>query len=162
MTGCFVFDASHPCCGSSCSRKETLSRRQDFIFSPPFVFPTSFPAVRNFKRKSCLTLGLCHALGLGFGSVAGDSKRSQSFCQKCGWQVTAKHTCTLWALHEVTRCMVVWCTQNAPRLQQFHVAPAMPELQAHHFGGYSKTLYEKANRSCLIIIYASAVRLHES
>ena len=95
MIGCFVFHASHPCCGSSCSRKETLSRRQDFIFSPPFVFPTLFPAVRNFKRKSCLTLGLCHALGLGFGSVAGDSKRSQSFCQKCGWQVTAKHTCTL-------------------------------------------------------------------
>ena len=32
------------------------------------------------------------------------------------------------ALHEVTRCMVVWCTQNAPRWQQFHVAPAMPAL----------------------------------
>ena len=36
------------------------------------------------------------------------------------------------ALHEVTRCMVVWCTQNAPTWQQFHVAPAMP---VHHFGG---------------------------
>ena len=24
------------------------------------------------------------------------------------------------ALHEVTWCMVVWCTQNAPRRQQFH------------------------------------------
>ena len=30
------------------------------------------------------------------------------------------------ALHEVTWCMVVWCTQNMPRQQQFHVAPAMP------------------------------------
>ena len=41
-------------------------------------------------------------------------KRSQSFCQNwCRWQVTAK-TCmylmTYVALHEVTRCMVVWCT----------------------------------------------------
>ena len=32
------------------------------------------------------------------------------------------------ALHEVTWYMVVWCTQNAPRRQQFHVAPAMPAL----------------------------------
>ena len=31
-------------------------------------------------------------------------KRSRSFCQKCRWQVTAKHVCTLRyvALHEVT------------------------------------------------------------
>ena len=32
------------------------------------------------------------------------------------------------ALHEVTWSMVVWCTQNAPRRQQFHVAPATPAL----------------------------------
>ena len=25
--------------------------------------------------------------------------------------------------------MVVWCTQKAPRRQQFHVAPAMPALK---------------------------------
>ena len=31
------------------------------------------------------------------------------------------------ALHEVTWCMVVWCTQNMLRWQ-FHVAPAMPAL----------------------------------
>ena len=31
-------------------------------------------------------------------------KRSRSFCQKCRWQVTAKHACTLriFILHEVT------------------------------------------------------------
>ena len=28
------------------------------------------------------------------------------------------------ALHDVTWCMVVWWTLNAPRWQQFHVAPA--------------------------------------
>ena len=39
--------------------------------------------------------------------------------------------------------MVVWCTQNAPRWQQFLVAPAMPALYVHHFGGYSKTRYRK-------------------
>ena len=57
-------------------------------------------------------------------------KRSQSLCPKCRWQVTAKHAYTLrmWFLHGVTGCMVVWCTQNAPRLQQFYVAPAMPAL----------------------------------
>ena len=33
------------------------------------------------------------------------------------------------ALHEVTWCMVVaWCTQNAPRRQRFHVAPAVSAL----------------------------------
>ena len=36
----------------------------------------------------------------------------------------AKHL-RMWLLHEVTRCMVVWCKQNAPRRQQFHVAPAL-------------------------------------
>ena len=57
-------------------------------------------------------------------------ERPRSLCQKCRWQVATKarmhHTYV--ALHEVTRCMVVWCTQNAPRRQQFHVAPAMPAL----------------------------------
>ena len=41
--------------------------------------------------------------------------RSQSFCQKCRWQVTAKHTCTLpmW-LWMKWHCKVVhgWCTHN--------------------------------------------------
>ena len=57
-------------------------------------------------------------------------KRPRSFCQKRRWQVTAKHAYILRivALHEVTWCIVVWCTKNAPRRQQFHVAPAMPAL----------------------------------
>ena len=46
-------------------------------------------------------------------------------------------------LHEVTWCMFVWCAQNAPRWQQFHVAPAMPVLWVHHIRGYSKTHYKK-------------------
>ena len=29
------------------------------------------------------------------------------------------------AWSDVTRCMVVWCTRNAPRRQQFQVAPVM-------------------------------------
>ena len=48
-------------------------------------------------------------------------KRSRSVCQ------TRIHL-TYVALHEVTWCMVVWCTQNAPRWQQFLVAPSMPAL----------------------------------
>ena len=38
-------------------------------------------------------------------------------------------------------CMVY--TELVPRRQQFHVEPAMPALEVHHFGGYSKTRYEK-------------------
>ena len=32
------------------------------------------------------------------------------------------------SLYEVTWCMVVWCTQNAPRRQQSHAALAVPAL----------------------------------
>ena len=39
--------------------------------------------------------------------------------------------------------MVVWCTQNAPTWQQFHVAPAIPALYVQYFDGYSETRYEK-------------------
>ena len=39
--------------------------------------------------------------------------------------------------------MVVWCTENVPRQQQFHVATAMPVLQVHHFSGFSKMCYKK-------------------
>ena len=45
-------------------------------------------------------------------------KRSLSFCQKCRWQVTAKHAYTLcdfeW-IDTVTWCIVEWCTQNLRR-----------------------------------------------
>ena len=48
-------------------------------------------------------------------------------CQKCRWQVTAKHTCGFaWSDME-HGCMVY--TELAPRRQQFHVAPAMPALK---------------------------------
>ena len=46
-------------------------------------------------------------------------KRSRSFCQKCRWQVTAKHAYTHVCGFEwsdtVTWCMVEWCTQNPRR-----------------------------------------------
>ena len=48
------------------------------------------------------------------------------------------------AVHEsdmVHGCMVY--TELAPKRLQFHVAPAMPALLVHHFGGYSKTRYKK-------------------
>ena len=47
-----------------------------------------------------------------------------------------------------------------PRRQQFHVAPAMPALQVHHFGGYSKTHYKKLVTH--VESHASAVTLLES
>ena len=58
-------------------------------------------------------------------------KRSWSFCQKCRWQVTAKHKYTLpmWLWIKchcelVHSCGMVY-TELALRRQQFHVAPAM-------------------------------------
>ena len=56
-------------------------------------------------------------------------KISQSFCQKCRWQVTTKHTCTLpmllwmkWHSKLVHSCMVY--TELVSRWQQFYVAPS--------------------------------------
>ena len=56
--------------------------------------------------------------------------------------------------------MVVWCTQNTPTRQQFHVAPAMPALQVHHFDGFLKTRYEKLITH--VESHASAVSLFET
>ena len=43
-------------------------------------------------------------------------KRSRSFCQKCRWQVKAKHTCILHMQLQINDtvnwCMVAWGTQN--------------------------------------------------
>ena len=67
-------------------------------------------------------------------------KRPLSFCQKCRWQVTATETrmhLTYVALHEVTWCMVVWCTQNAPKWQQFHVASTLVDIQKRAIKSYS-------------------------
>ena len=55
-------------------------------------------------------------------------------------------------------CMVY--TELAPRRQQFHVALAIPALQEHHFGGYSKTRYKKLVTH--VESHASAVSLLES
>ena len=49
-------------------------------------------------------------------------KRSRSFCQSAvgGLQLTRTHPTFAWS--DVLWCMVVWCTQNVPRRQQFHLA----------------------------------------
>ena len=55
-------------------------------------------------------------------------KRSQSFCQKCRWQVTVKHAYTLrmWLCMKWHGAWLAVCTELAPKRLQFHVAPAMP------------------------------------
>ena len=54
------------------------------------------------------------------------------------------------ALHEVTWCMAVWCTHNAPRQQQWHVAPAMwAPLSTQVRCIFRNTLW-KASYSCRI------------
>ena len=56
----------------------------------------------------------------------------------------------------------VWCTQNPPRWQQLHEAPAMPVPKVHHFGGYTKVCYEKLFTHVESHAIASAVSLLES
>ena len=73
------------------------------------------------------------------------SKRPQSFCQNCMWQVQTKQTYTLhiwlwikWHCKLMHGCMVY--TESAPRQQQFHMALAMSTTKqcCNHFGGCSK------------------------
>ena len=74
-------------------------------------------------------------------------KRFWSFCQKCSWQVTAKHACTLrmWLCMKWRGIwwMVVWCTQNAPRTAAVSRAAShittKQRCKMHHSSGYSKT-----------------------
>ena len=76
------------------------------------------------------------------------------------WEVTAKHTYTLrmWLCMKWHGCMVY--TEFVLRQQQFHVGPAMPALQAHHFDGYSEMHYKKLVTH--VESHASAVSLLES
>ena len=71
-------------------------------------------------------------------------KRSQSFCQKCRWQVAAKHTCTLpmWVWMKC-HCKLVhgWMvyTELGPRRQHFtwhQPYNNQRALPVHHFRGY--------------------------
>ena len=70
-------------------------------------------------------------------------KRSRSFCQKCRWQVTAKHTYTLpmW-LWMKWHCKLVhgWMyTELAPRRQHFtwhQPCNNQRAISVHHFRGY--------------------------
>ena len=92
------------------ARQRQCYRNQNNVV--PLALPLHF---HNFTNSADCFLGTAVAC-----------KRSLSFRQKCRWQVTAKHACTkhmwFWPLHEVTWCMVVWCTQNLLRQQHFHVA----------------------------------------
>ena len=53
-------------------------------------------------------------------------------------------------------------TGLAPRRLQFHVAPAMPALSVHHFGGYSKKKKEKKKEKKGAIKVVTHVEPHAS
>ena len=84
-------------------------------------------------------------------------KRSLSFCQKCSWQVTAKHAYTLrmWLCMKWHGCMVY--TELAQRQQQFHEAPAMLALKYTTLVDIQKMRYKKLVTH--LEPHASAVRL---
>ena len=72
-------------------------------------------------------------------------KRSRPFCQKCRWQVTAKHTCTQCGFEwsdTVNWCMVEWGTQTLCRdgssFTWHQPRNNQTVLSVHHFCGYSK------------------------
>ena len=72
---------------------------------------------------------------------------------------------TYMALHEVTWCMVVCCTQNAPRRQQFYdVAPAMSALLSTTIRWILKKEKKRRYKELVIHVesHASAVSLLES
>ena len=72
---------------------------------------------------------------------------------------------TYLALHEVTCCMAVWCVQNAPRLQQFYVALAMPAKYTTSVDSQKRAKKKKKKKKKLFIhaeSHASAVSLLES
>ena len=71
----------------------------------------------QYPFHPCVTTGAC--------------ERSRSFCQKCRWQVTAKHAYTLcmWLRMKWHGAWLYVVQELVPRRQQFHVAPAMPALK---------------------------------
>ena len=109
------------------ARQRQCYRNQNNV---PLVLPLHF---HNFTNSADCLLGTAVAC-----------KRSLSFHQKCRWQVTANHACTkhmwLWPLHEVTWCMVVWCTQNLLRQQHFHVALVSHVIAKQHRNSVSTPL----------------------
>ena len=77
-------------------------------------------------------------------------KRSKPFCQKCKWQVTAKHTWTLrmwlWS-GTVNWCIIVWCAENVhwdgSSFTKHQPCNNQTALWVHHFDGYSKIHHKK-------------------
>ena len=124
----------------------------------------TLPAVDSYTREVLRELGLLTGAGIAQWlerrtrdwKVAGLNplqERRENFILNGQLSVLTLISEVKW--HGVTWCMVLWCTENAPRRQQFHVAPAMPALYVHHFGGYSKQRYKnikkiKTSHSCRI------------
>ena len=83
--------------------------------------------------KECAMLSLCWLLfwcSFHHSVTVAARKKNPVILPKvqvAGYSYISMHLMYV-ALHEVTWCMVVRCTQNALRQQQFHVAPAMPAL----------------------------------
>ena len=89
-------------------------------------------------------------------------KRSRSFCQRCRWQVTAKHACTL----RVWLCMKwhdAWLygvhrTRRDGSSFMWHKLSGLYVL--HHFDGYLETRYKKLVAN--VESHTSAVSLLEN
>ena len=80
-------------------------------------------------------------------------KRSRSFCQKCRWQVTGKHTCmhlTYVALHGVTWCMVIWCPQNFAETAAVSCGTSHASAVSAPLQRIFKTALYKTSHSCRI------------
>ena len=88
------------------------------------------------------------------------SKRSWPFCQKCMWQVTAKHTCTqrMWfCMREVHCCVKRMCRDGSSF--RWHQPCKNQTVLLHHFSGYSNHVIRSDSNSFRITCYKSTVSL---
>ena len=91
-------------------------------------------------------------------NIAVARKRSGSFCQKCRWQVTAKHACTLrmWLCMK-WRDMVHGCTVYTEHAETAAVWGGTSYV-IHHLGGYSKARYFKKSQWLIKITFDKSAR----
>ena len=83
------------------------------------VIGSSQERQENFLLQGLLCVLTLNSVSIPSLCYCSRTKRSRSFCQKCRWQVTVKHTCTLLMWLRINwhcqLCMLAWCTQNTRR-----------------------------------------------
>ena len=125
-------------------RWKTLSVSASFIFHALSTCHCSLAAEKNSSSGSTFCAdSLLFRYPFHSYVTAVVRKRPRSFCQRCKWSVTAKHTHTytirLFIIHRTCAEMANTFTWQQPCNNQ-------TALSVHHFGGYYET--RKKGYSC--------------